>query len=455
MAAKRQLKSELHKLHRLREPIYPADFASTKLPADQNAANDLLAAGEIVMKRDETSKAFEWLTPGLPLSEKEVAIIGQMVESRRQIFELLDSAASKPTVQWEIDYAEPGSINKAGISSVRSLSDVLIADALLAHQQGRDSVAFKRIHQMFMLARAIDRQPSIVPHLVASSIDIAASDTAAEIASDLQIGSEAGVDSAAVKALIDELLDDRPSRAGMVNALRGERKDCPLIASEMLEGMDRPSKATKSSDFSSIAAYVIKPHLLDEARLMVRLKTAQIRAFEKSADFPTFASNANVDCLFPEIGRSPTWHWVSWMTSNSSKRPVQAHYQATANLRMAAVALAARWYAIEHNGSLPASLDQLVPIYLSTIPIDPMTTGNAPLHYRALGPDPIVYSVGNDRIDNGGSDKPAEKNRNYDGPLDPWRCEDAVLHLIRQPRHQASINSVAPYWARLRGVKAN
>lgn len=53
------------------------------------------------------------------------------------------------------------------------------------------------------------------------------------------------------------------------------------------------------------------------------------------------------------------------------------------------------------RGSFPARLQDLVPAYLESLPVDPITGG--PLHYRLDDKgNPIVYSVGSDRIDDGG-----------------------------------------------------
>jgi hypothetical protein len=95
-----------------------------------------------------------------------------------------------------------------------------------------------------------------------------------------------------------------------------------------------------------------------------------------------------------------------------------------------------------------------------------MAPDNAPLRYSPNPADPIVYSVGLDTTDDGGSEYPtADYLRRQvessggvcrfsppafddngepwdqflpgdDAPLDRWNCLDAVLHLTRQPRYQ-------------------
>jgi len=71
------------------------------------------------------------------------------------------------------------------------------------------------------------------------------------------------------------------------------------------------------------------------------------------------------------------------------------------------VAIALQRYHLDH-GNYPEDLDQLVPDYLSAIPLDPFT-GN-PLIYKPNTGDPfLLYSLGNNRIDDGG----LENDGNY------------------------------------------
>lgn len=57
-----------------------------------------------------------------------------------------------------------------------------------------------------------------------------------------------------------------------------------------------------------------------------------------------------------------------------------------------------------HNeqGQLPESLDELVPKYLTAVPLDPFSPTGKPLLYRREGKDYVLYSVGNDGEDDGG-----------------------------------------------------
>jgi len=79
-------------------------------------------------------------------------------------------------------------------------------------------------------------------------------------------------------------------------------------------------------------------------------------------------------------------------------REASARYTANADATLAALAL--ELYRREF-GAYPDALDTLVPRFLPAVPIDPITGG--PMLYRVGDDGPVLYSVGADRDDDGGS----------------------------------------------------
>jgi hypothetical protein len=61
------------------------------------------------------------------------------------------------------------------------------------------------------------------------------------------------------------------------------------------------------------------------------------------------------------------------------------------------------------NGGLPYRLEDLVPQFLAEVPTDPMD--GKPIRFSVLPTGYVVYSIGSDRVDNGGKERPAR------GPL--------------------------------------
>lgn len=108
-----------------------------------------------------------------------------------------------------------------------------------------------------------------------------------------------------------------------------------------------------------------------------------------------------------------TWIVSQWLTRPALKRARGKHDRIAARLRLLTVELALRCYRSE-KGHGPAQLEQLVPPYLSRVPLDPFS--GRPLIYRASGTNWLLYSVGPDGVDDGG--KTATPGASGDLPSD-------------------------------------
>jgi hypothetical protein len=93
------------------------------------------------------------------------------------------------------------------------------------------------------------------------------------------------------------------------------------------------------------------------------------------------------------------WAVGWWQNRAAKKRASDRHNTVIAQERLLAAELALRCYCPD-KGSAPAHLEDLVPGYLAKVPQDPFS--GQPMIYRSQGTNWLLYSVGPDRVDNGG-----------------------------------------------------
>lgn len=93
------------------------------------------------------------------------------------------------------------------------------------------------------------------------------------------------------------------------------------------------------------------------------------------------------------------WVMQSWQNHRAKKTAREKHDRLNARLRLMTAELALRCYQA-NEGRVAQSLDQLVPKYLQRVPEDPFS--HRPLVYRPTGTNWLLYSVGIDRVDDGG-----------------------------------------------------
>ncbi len=104
---------------------------------------------------------------------------------------------------------------------------------------------------------------------------------------------------------------------------------------------------------------------------------------------------------------------ISRMTLPAFSHVLGKEMRSVATLRCARTAMAIERWRVAHADTLPASLDALVPRYLTAVPIDPMD--GKPVKFRPLAKGYVVYSIGEDGHDDGGLEfgqRPKDKSGN-------------------------------------------
>lgn len=399
--------------------------------------NAVPALREAVSSFDETTEAaqrvlqstYEWMPP---LTEEEVRAIDALLKENARALELLETAAGLPGVDWEPDYTSP-MMNQLfpDLTPQRSLASLVRWKMLWEHHRGNDAEALRCARRLLFIGRAVDHQPTLVSHLVAISTNAMAAQGAAQVANEMRVvgnGAAGGPGAATpeqVRALINEFLDERALAEGQRRSWVGERV-------MQIDSVNALADGRTLGPSAGVAARArlpfIRPYFYDNGRVMTAYTTALMRATGSSADLATYRQKLPDQSV---IKGSPRYLLASILVP-SLDRAGEQHYRVLADRRLAATVLACRWFAADHDGRLPRTLEELVPEYLPAVPIDPLAAGGKPLGY--VGPDkdpdkPRVYSVGPNGIDQGGAEPDANlPRREYEA------MRDEVRHLKRQPR---------------------
>jgi hypothetical protein len=101
--------------------------------------------------------------------------------------------------------------------------------------------------------------------------------------------------------------------------------------------------------------------------------------------------------------------------------------------------LALRRFELQY-GRLPATLDELVPAYLPTAPIDPFS--NAPL--RWIVASKTLYSVGSNLTDDGGTIDPGKRHRGDDAGSLYWWSPEAIKGRAEREEQLQEKNTSSP-----------
>jgi len=224
-----------------------------------------------------------------------------------------------------------------------------------------------------------------VTHLVALSLSRMASDTVAALAPTLKVGDGAGdASEAQVKALIADFLDDAWARDGLRSGMIAERLSIidtatcletgKLTAAAVAKVISNRTTMTAREIMPGEAYFDALPMLYTIDPLIEAATTSQrLAQFQAKLPPPQLPAPSIMGAFMPKLDGAAI-----------------THYTAIGRLRLAATALAARMWMVEHEGRAPATLNELVPKYIAAIPFDPLATSDGVTLKYKLSPQPTI-----------------------------------------------------------------
>lgn len=440
------LNEVIAKLHAAGEPVLPEDFNNSSTTDSENPVPELRAAAEMLphdLDIDESAadeaEMEKWsavLYAEFPLTATESSTLREIVAAHQAALAHIDAAFHKTgRADWQIRFESPVIRKRlTDLNRQRTVAKLLRLAVMDAHQRGDDAEAIKRVREMLLVSRSLYSCPFLVGHLVAVGDGDMAMDAVEGITPDLRIDTGVApgrsVSSGEIHLLIAQLLDERDQRAGIEYGLRSERMMQVDSARWAAKGKGDPSHPDTNAE--SLAAFALGPLAFRDARLLIGLN-AQVAAAARAQTWPACDDN------LPPFVEMTDWdsrlHPFYSILRPAYRRAMLQDFCAITSRRMHAVALAMRWYSAAHAGNRPAKLEELVPDYLPAVPRDPFAT-DAPLRYRP-GADPVVYSVGENGTDEGGSELPGNPQAYSPGQqVNLWDQQDVTLHLNRRPRER-------------------
>lgn len=430
-AADRRLQRMADAAHARGEPFWPQDFDLPPVPDAENAALTLRRAADALIV-DSQYKAIDNGTLSNPPTEANIKELGAMMATNAKALQLSRQAGSQTKVDWGIrprspvmaNYPPPNFLNEQ-----RQLANLVAWTVIHDHATGDDAAAIERIQDLVHQAHVVDSAaPCMVTHLVCLGFTGLAADRIERIAPTLAVGPRTAAPAtkpatrAQVQKLIAELLDEESFHAGASRSFYGERMVELDMIKHMADGYSDPWRSY----------WLIKPMFeLDGLRVAQEL-TEGARAATQT-NWP--AARACITPAPPDYGSqiAQLTRFISITMAPPVKYALRRAFQAQSDRYAAATVLAIRLYRTDHQDRYPSSLGDLVPAYLPRLPADPMAGDGRSFGYKPNATPPVIYSVGEDGKDDGGTSLPVLKPRG-----DRWSQPDAVYPLIptTQPASQ-------------------
>lgn len=411
--AHRRLQAEIERIQARGEPIFPEDFdPPEEIPDDQNAVAALTSASEnLTFATTAQQEALDGFIGLDDLTEVHWASIAEFERDNAETLALTRKSRSKSKADWGVLFRDPAiNIQQVlpSLSTQRRLARVLRRVVLSQHRRGHDQQAIATILDLSHQAWVVDQMPTLVSHLTALAIDALAGAAIERCAHDLAIGELPAVSRETLRDLIAVLLDEWSLRSGLRVAMQVERMFQLDTVRGIVQGRisltSLPTGGAGTVSFLEDALVLpVMPLFELDGALMITQMGRILRACDR-ASWPEaleVISPLEREWEAASHGLGKIRRPLSNVLVPSLNRGIFLHYRVTARHRMAAIALAIRLYEVDH-GRRPGALAELVPDYLDAVPPDPLAPAGVSFKYLPDAETPILYSVGENGVDDGG-----------------------------------------------------
>lgn len=416
--AQRRIEAAAREAHARGEPSYPEDYRQAPVPDADNAAAPIeaalqkLAAHAIGMGMN-MHPFFGWETLNDGSAEhpmpEDLNSLKSTIEYHQAELRLVRLARGRP----DAAFTWPPALVVVQSGYCALLGQILITAANYHHATANDRESVEYVRDALMLTSTLKHAP-YVSHRDLLMIDVDTVDFLKRIALELSISESSGngASAGAVRSMIAALLDDR----AMPAYARGPLVDDFYITWPVMVDGAAVRLFDPIDEFDRAR--------VEEVELADRQATYEATFQAARAKWKDYPSDDNQSAL-----GKPAHPLTKSLTINPPELSFGGYYKVLTERRVVAVMLAIQLYKFDHQNRLPASLSDLVPTYLPAVPRDPFDPSNGPIRYLPKSVPPILYSVGFNGKDDGGSKKqvsflPQVEIR--------WHNEDVVYSLFPQ-----------------------
>ncbi|HEY2084309.1 MAG TPA: hypothetical protein VGI88_16130 [Verrucomicrobiae bacterium] len=383
----------------------------SKVPDSQNAA--LVMTQALAMMRefpasDVRSNEFaDFRTPGRtqPLSAKEKELFSSCLEMNASALSKMREAIKLPKSRYPIDFSLGIYYQLPHLAPLKHLARMEEFQALLDLDATNLPAANIAIENILGMATTLDSEPVVISWIVRNGMVLSATTV-------LERRLNSG------PATADEL-------AGLTSAF-GPSEKTNLLARTLIAhraiaipyfrltwaNVREQAKADGDPEAIEIPASNTEPLLFRISGVYERDLLFYLTIMRTNivlASLPPPGSFAIVTNKGPYTEMKRKHYALSEMFYPESSGAVFVEAKSLATSRLANTAIAIEQFRLA-KGYLPENLATLTPKFLPEVPIDPFD--GQPLRYRRLDKGYMVYSIGKDRRDHGGRERPPDHSIN-------------------------------------------
>ena len=408
-------------------PVSLADLeAAYVLPEGAQNAADLYEKAFVLL--NEPNEAAQELLPVRgnymrqegepPYPPQVMETVRQELEKNTEYLELLDQAARIEHCLFDRDFSDPYRIS-VNLTQVKKAAQILNERNLLLAQNGQTDELFESMQTLIDLPNCLAAQPQLIDHLVMIAIEAM---TAESLEDSLNMTRFSDEQLATLQQQYRDMHQQDTMTPGWITERAGLIESLDMPPFKLLEGYSYGGSPSIIEKTVCLLYYLsgLKKH---DSVMLLDFYQQQIDICQ----LPYHQQLAEIEKLEREIASYPWYHYGLHLMTGSLSRINEITLRVKGALQTAETALAIERYRLKHD-SLPDTLQALVPEFIETIYLDPFD--GKPIRYVKYEDGYMLYTIGEDGIDNGGLDREqmskklgGTSSKEYDHPFTVRRAE--------------------------------
>ncbi|MBN1764623.1 MAG: hypothetical protein JW860_05145 [Sedimentisphaerales bacterium] len=321
--------------------------------------------------------------PGKPMDELVKRAAEDYLSENERALELLHQGAAMSKSRYPLDCAEGIDALVPWLSLIRSSVKMLYLKVVIDIENDESQSVGQTITDNLKLCHSLDQEPILISHLVKISCYSITIDSLCYTLNRICLSEEQLLE-------LSSMLGNCYNAQGIIRALVGERcaiSDVFRTGRDLYRGWDFPKPVymgMKAIGLVEINHQLYLELMQENIELARKTGPARIKAI------------SDIDLKIEEI---PSYHVLTRMLIPALGRAILLDSRYQAKINSAIAALAVEQYRLA-RGQWPKSLSELTPNFLEAVPVDPFD--GKEIKYKKLDKGYMVYSVGEDMIDDEG-----------------------------------------------------
>ena len=332
-------------------------------------------------------------------SEQNLVAAQNLVDVRRERLQEVRAAIRQHQFHFPLKLSDGMMLLLPHLTEIRNEAQQLRIAGELSSERGEVNAAVDQLADVFLTGDTLRTEPLLISQLVRMACYTMGIGSAERLISRQKL-SEQQLDR------IETMIDGIQLTNSLRRALLSER----VMFSDFYEsgrGWLDPSAANEASEQTKVQAGMTFLSVTGLKSADRRLMFGTMEKALELADKNDADSRVEFQGLFEkcavEAHRFPP-KILSMMLLPSLKKIPDRFASIEVRCSAMRVALAVERYRLRHDDKLPGKLEDLTPEFLKKVPVDPFD--GQPLRFRLLTNGYVIYSIGANRVDDGGTERP-------------------------------------------------